>query len=294
MGIHKGLLSFLCGLCVLCGETAAAPPHVVFVTGDNEYGSEISMPMIAAILEKHHGMKTTVLYSEDETGQRNRDGNSIPGLEALRTADLAVFFLRYRQLPDEQLQEIVDFAASGRPMIGLRTSTHAFNYEGPPHDKWNNGFGRDYFGQQWIAHHGHNNSSVIQVVPAMADEPILRGVDREFWVHSWLYNMSQGELRLPENCRILLEGDATKGIERGGEKFGTHEPVAWTREMPVDGGRSRRVFYTSLGHPRDFAIESPRRLMVNAIFWGLGREKEIPAGGTDVTIVGEYNPPDPH
>src|SRR5687768_7575948 len=95
-------------------EEAAAPrdvahsPQVVFVTGDDEYGSEVSMPMVAAILEKHHGMKATVLYAEDDKGQRDRHGNHIPGLEALRTADLAVFFMRYRQLPDDELREIVD------------------------------------------------------------------------------------------------------------------------------------------------------------------------------------------
>jgi type 1 glutamine amidotransferase len=282
-------------------EEKPAPPRdvahstqVVFVTGDDEYGSEISMPMIAAILEQRHGMKATVLYAEDDQGQRDRHGNHIPGLEALRTADAAVFFMRYRQLPDDQLREIVEYAASGRPMIGLRTTTHAFNYEAPPNNKWNNAFGREYFGQQWISHHGHNNSSEIAISAAAADEPILRGVEPRFWVHSWLYNMSQGDLRLPDDCRILLEGDATRGTEPGGEKYGTHEPVAWTREMPVEGGATRRVFYTSLGHPRDFAIESPRRLLVNAVYWCLGREAEIPAEGANVEIVGEYDPPDPH
>ena len=38
----------------------ARGPHVVFVTGDDEYRSEITMPMIAAILEKRHGMRTSV------------------------------------------------------------------------------------------------------------------------------------------------------------------------------------------------------------------------------------------
>ena len=119
-------LSFLCVLCALCVESFAADPqHVVFVTGDDEYVSEQSMPMIADILSKHHGMKTTVLYATNEQGQRDTTAHNIPGLEALRDADLAVFFMRWRELPQEQLDEIVRYAESGKPMIGLRTASHA-------------------------------------------------------------------------------------------------------------------------------------------------------------------------
>jgi type 1 glutamine amidotransferase len=44
------------------------------------------------------------------------------------------------------------------------------------------------------------------------------------------------------------------------------EPITWTRMHK--GGR---VFYTSLGHPDDFQIESFRRLLANALFWAAGR-----------------------
>jgi type 1 glutamine amidotransferase len=47
------------------------------------------------------------------------------------------------------------------------------------------------------------------------------------------------------------------------------EPVAWTRNY-----KSGRIFYTSLGHPRDFAEESFRRLLANALFWASGREAQ--------------------
>lgn len=294
MTVAKLLSIFLCVLCALCVKTASAGPRVVFVTGDDEYGSEISMPMIADILRERHGMKTTVLYATNDKGERDRGAHNIPGLKALREADLAVFFTRWRALPQDQLDEIVRYAESGKPMIGLRTASHTFKYPGPPNDKYNNGFPRDYFGQQWIAHHGHESSSEIQIVQEQAKHPILRGVKPEFWVHSWLYIMNQGDLRLPDDCRVLMEGDAVRGMKSGGEKFGTHEPVSWTREQPLERGGVRRVFYTSLGHPRDLAIESPRRMLVNAVYWGLGRGKEIPPEGANVDIVGKYDPPDPH
>lgn len=288
------ITSALCVLCVLCGESSAAPPHVVFVTGDNEYRSEISMPMIAKILGDRHGMETTVLYSENDRGERDRDGNSIPGLEALRTADAAVFFMRYRALPQAQLNEILAYGASGKPMIGLRTSTHAFKYAGPPNDRYNDAFGREMWGQKWIEHYGHENSSLALVAAKEKDNPILRGVAPEFWLHSWLYVMNKGEDRLPKDCRVLLEGDAIRGIKPGGEKYGERQSLAWTRELKGPEERRQRIFYTSLGHPRDFEDEPARRLLVNAVFWALGREQDIPTEGADVTISGDYAPPDPH
>ena len=104
--------------------TPAAAQHVVFVTGDDEYRSEYSMPMIARILEVRHGLKTSIAYARPTPQTKD----NIEGLEALRTADLAVFFLRWRQLPDHQMRLILDYAASGKPLAGLRTSTHSFQY----------------------------------------------------------------------------------------------------------------------------------------------------------------------
>jgi uncharacterized protein len=306
----KAIKYFAVLLCALGGlpsdfaagqdQPSADPPpaagrstNVVFVTGDDEYGSELSMPMMALILSNHHGMTCTVLYAENEKGERDPHGNSIQGLQSLRNADVAVFFMRYRALPQDQLDEITRYAESGKPMLGLRTTTHAFKYPDAPNSKWNDGFGRNYFGQKWISHYGHGNSSVARIVDARANHPILRGLDKEMWLHSWLYVMNKDENKLPKDCLVLLEGDSIKGDKEGGEKFGTREPLAWTRELPAKGGRQQRIFYTSLGHPRDFAIEGPRRLLVNAIYWALGREKEIPADGAKVDIIGEYDPPDP-
>jgi uncharacterized protein len=283
----------LCVLCALCGRSFAQSPRVVFVTGDDEYSSELSMPMMALILSNHHGMTPTVLYSVDEKGERDRHGKSIPGLETLRTADVAVFYLRWRELPQEQLDEIIRYAESGKPMIGLRTSSHALKYPGPPNDKWNAKFAEDYFGQSWISHYGHNNSTQAHIVPKQADNPILRGVEDDLWLNSWLYVQNKDDDKLAADVTVLMEGDALKGTEPGGEKFGNREPLAWTRELKRDDGKTQRTFYTSLGHPRDFEKESARRLLVNSIYWALGREKDIPEGGAKVDVIGEYLPPDP-
>src|SRR5262245_26307576 len=105
--------------------------HVVLVSGDEEYRSEEALPQLARILAKHHGFKCTVLFAIDPAdGTINPVKNdNIPGLEALKTADLMVIFTRFRDLPDEQMKHIVDYIESGKPVVGLRTATHAFEFK---------------------------------------------------------------------------------------------------------------------------------------------------------------------
>src|SRR5688572_9509313 len=99
-----------------------AKPLIVFVTGDHEYSSEATLPHIATELEKNYGFRTKVLKAHPD---HNSEEN-IPGLEALKEADVAVFFLRWRRLPAEQVQFIEDYLKTGKPVIGFRTTTHAF------------------------------------------------------------------------------------------------------------------------------------------------------------------------
>ena len=103
--------------------------HLVFVSGDDEYRSEEALPLLAKIMAEHHGFKCTVLFAIDpNTGHITPSHQTnIPGLEVLEDADLAIFLLRFRNLPDDQMQYIVDYTNSGKPIIGMRTSTHAFN-----------------------------------------------------------------------------------------------------------------------------------------------------------------------
>ena len=102
--------------------------HVVLVSGDEEYRSEEALTQLGKILAKHHGFKCTVLFAINPA-----DGtidplncNNLPGLEALKTADLMIIATRFRDLPDEQMRHIVDYLDAGKPVIGMRTATHAF------------------------------------------------------------------------------------------------------------------------------------------------------------------------
>ena len=149
-------------------EARRKRPHIVFVTGDDEYRSEITMPLIAELLRRKREFECTVLYAVDPaTGKPNpKYQKNIEGLEALKTADLAVFFMRFRALPDEQMKLILDYVNSGKPIVGLRTSTHAFRYPaGHKNEKYNDQFGIEVFGQKWITHHGHKSTTEVSIIP---------------------------------------------------------------------------------------------------------------------------------
>ncbi|MCA1697956.1 MAG: hypothetical protein LC790_03245, partial [Actinobacteria bacterium] len=99
--------------------------HIVLVAGDHEYRSEETIPQLAKILAKHHGFKCTVLFTLDpKDGTINPNIDNIPGLENLASADLMIMFLRFRNLPDDQMKHLADYIESGKPIIGMRTSTH--------------------------------------------------------------------------------------------------------------------------------------------------------------------------
>src|SRR5437764_7811573 len=92
--------------------------HIVLVSGDEEYRSEEALPQLGKILAQHHGFKCTVLFPIDPAdGTIHPNKSNIPGLEALKTADLMILALRFRDLPDEQMKYIADYVDSGKPII---------------------------------------------------------------------------------------------------------------------------------------------------------------------------------
>jgi type 1 glutamine amidotransferase len=257
-------------------RTAAESPHVVFVTGDHEYSSEETMPLIAAELVKRYGMRATVLKSHpDEKAEEN-----IPGLDALKNADLAVLFLRWRRLPREQVELIGRYLDSGKPVVAFRTTTHAFNYpKGHELEKWNS-FAADYLGAPpgWgngHTHYGHKSSTDVSVISASANDPLLTGVEKSFHVRSWLYHVLPNYP--PSDAKRLLVGRAVDPEK----KEAVDNPVAWTWKNKAGG----RVFMTTLGHPEDFQVESVQRLVFNGINWAVGNPiRNEWAGKIDINV----------
>lgn len=286
------------------GEGPGNGKHVVLVSGDEEYRSEEALPMLAKILARHHGFKTTVLFAIDpETGEIDPDyQKNIPGLEHLRSADLMVIFIRFRELPDEQMKYIDEYLQAGKPIVGMRTATHAFNYQqntSSPYAKydfrsnisgWEGGFGRQILGETWIDHHGvhgeEGTRGLIDGIMERKNHPILKGVT-DIWGPTDVY----GTRELQGNPEILVWGQSSDGMtpesELNWEK--SIMPVAWAKQYTGESGNTGRVFNTTMGASVDLKSEDLRRLLVNACYWALKMEEEIPEK-SNVNIIGEYNP----
>lgn len=299
------------------GEGAGAGKRIVFVTGDEEYRSEEGMPQLAKILATHHGFHCTVLFAIDpKTGHIAPDvQTNIPGLETLADADLMVIFTRFRNLPDAQMQHIVDYVHAGRPIVGLRTATHAFKI---PEDRafaawswrskeWPGGFGRQVLGETWVAHHGaHGSESARGVIaPGQESHPIVRGIaPGTIWDPADVYTV---RLPQPAGCTPIVMGQVLAGMapdspvlppppaptddtkQPGRDKNDPMMPLAWVRNWETPDGKSARVFATTLGSAPAFERIGSRRLIVNACYWALGLEDAI-EDESIVDLVGDYEP----
>ncbi len=273
--------------------------HIVLVSGDEEYRSEQVLPQLAKILAKRHGFTCTVLFAIDpKTGAIAPDRrDNIPGLEALDRADLLVLFTRFRDLPDAQMKHIVDYVESGRPIVAIRTATHAFALDTSKtyaryswnSKEWDGGFGRQVLGETWIDHHArHGKQSTRGILaPGAAGHPILRGLrDGDIWVPTDVYTV---RLPLAGDRTPLVLGQVLESMEPTsapvrGPQNEPMMPVAW-----VGTYRGARVFTTTMGSAQDVTNEGFRRLIVNSCYWAVGLEGRIRAR-SNVALVGPYEP----
>ncbi len=271
--------------------------HIVFLAGDHEYRSEESLPELARILAKRHGFKCTVLFNIDpETGEIVAGNSNIPGMEALKTADLAVVFLRFQNLPKEQMQHLDDYLKRGGPVVGMRTATHAFNMpESAPFSKYSyqskdkdyeKGFGHQVLGQTWVGHYGtnHKQSTRITIIDDKKQHPILRGV-KDIWVQAG------GYVGKPIDGEVLTMAQPLNGMQPDSPADETKPPMPseWTRTYTSASGKKGRVFTTLYGTPEDLLNDGYRRMLVNACYWALGMEDAIKADA-NVDFVGPFEP----
>ena len=301
--------------------------HIVLISGDEEYRSEEALPQLAKILSKHHGFKCTVLFAQDPSlsGIVNSNyGKNIPGLVSLDSADMMVIFTRFRALPDEQMQHIDNYLKRGKPVMGIRTATHAFNfkkestsyykhysnnYDGEK-SEWKGGFGRLVLGEKWISHHGHHKhqSTRGMVAEDAESHPITNGIKSgDIWGSTDVYGV---RLPLPGDSQPIILGQV---INRSGEYdendvfFGMKDtdskiakenneglkvndilmPITWTKTYQLPEGQTGRSVTSTIGAATDLMNEGVRRLLINSVFWAM--ESSVP-DKANVDLVGSYNP----
>lgn len=266
---------------------------IVLISGDEEYRSEESCPMLAKILSQKHGFDCVVLFAINPDGgyiDPNFQKN-IPGTAALDSADLMIIGTRFRQLPDDQIAKFAAYLDAGKPVIGFRTATHAFTGGAKTGDfKWAD-FGLNILGEKWVNHHGKHKVEGTRsfIEAANAKHEVLNGVG-EIFGDSDVYGIAN----LDQNAAtILLRGAVTETLDPAsknleGPKNNPMMPLAWLREYTAPNGTTKgKAFCTTMGSSTDFADEDLRRLVVNAAFHLTGQK--VPAKA-DVGYVDPFSP----
>jgi len=280
-----------------CGGAGEAK-HIVYIASDHEYRGEETLPALARIMAKRYGFKCTVFFGRHpEDGTILPGSSNISGLEVLQDADLLVVFMRFIQLPDEEMAHFAAYVDRGGPIMGLRTSTHAFqirkknpyfrydyNYPG---EEFHQGFGRQVLGETWVSHYGtnHEQSSILGIEPENREHPILRGV-------SDMHTQAGGYTADPiEGSTVLARGIILNGMEKTSpvDTEKTLMPVAWVRDYPSASGALARVFTTTQGASEDISNDGFRRMLINAHLWCLGMDDAITPEG-EIAFVGPFNP----
>jgi len=226
---------------VLAAQWAgAAPLKICLVSGSAEYKSDESLAAFQQFLETHYRAVCTRAFGKDK-------GDDLPGIEALDSTDVMVLFTRRLTLPPQQMAHVRKFIDAGKPLVGIRTASHAF-------ENWQpdvKALDRDVLGGSYTGHYDADTPAKLDF--KQPDHPILKGV-APFTTTGKLYKNPQ----LAPDVTLLATASTAD----------YREPVAWTRS------RHGRVFYTSLGIPDDFKLEPFRKMLAQAVFWTANRPIE--------------------
>ena len=198
--------------------------RIVLIGGDEEYRSEEMLPQLARILATRHGFRCTVVLPQNDKGEIDPENQvSAPGIAALDRADLCILMIRFRHYSDEDMGHLVRFVETGKPIIAIRTSTHAFQY---PKDsvspyrlwswdskQWSGGFGKQMLGETWVSHWGVHGVQATRGIP-VAKSPLLNGVDGLFGTTD-VY-----EAAPPKDAQVIVSGEVTESLEPGAKAAG--------------------------------------------------------------------------
>lgn len=272
--------------------------HIVFLASDHEYRAEEACPALARILAKRMGFKCTVVFGVDQNGFIEAGSSQVSGMEALEKADLFFIFARFLNLPDDQMAHVESYLERGGPVVGLRTSSHAFKIPGASkYAKYDfkskvagyeNGFGHQVLGNTWVGHYGtnHKQGTRITTIPEQRGHVILTGVGETAFTHAGAYvGKAAPDFTVLTNSQPLVSMDPASEADTTKPPM----PSTWTRNYAAKDGTKHRVFHSTQGASQDFLDDNYRRLILNGVLWAIGMEKAIKAD-LDISFVGPFNP----
>ncbi|OYP35177.1 isochorismatase family protein [Rhodopirellula sp. MGV] len=220
-------------------------PTIAMMIGESEYETAITLPAFAV---QKLGIDYRVRYILESV----EDQGSFIGFDELDSADMLLVSVRRKTLPPGQLQQIQQFVAAGKPVLGIRTASHAFclRKQDAPEGRsdWPE-FDAQVFGGHYTDHHPNGlRSTVVPSSQSTQSESARWLKFKPFQQGGSLYKVRP----LESDASVLAIGRA-EGID--------DEPVAWTYRRQ-DGGLS---FYTSLGHWNDFSETAFVEMLQQAI-----------------------------
>lgn len=242
---------FLVALAFAATVVSAAPAgdarkKIVMLISEPEYDTAKSLPEFAAKFLENDFRVAFV------SGPTPQGENTFDRVDEIADADVLLVSVRRRTPPKSQLDAIRRHVAAGKPVVGIRTASHAFalgknqklSEDGAEWREWD----ADVIGGNYANHHGKGPPT--SVTAAKPGHSLLRGITLPFTSDSSLYKANP----LRPGAEAVLTGTIPGQAP---------EPVAWTFRRR-DGGRT---FYTSLGGVSDFQNPAFTQLLRNGINW---------------------------
>lgn len=236
-------------------------PKLALIISEFEYKTYETLPAFAKANFSDDFQIESAINSDEQCQE-------LPGIDILRDADVAILAMWRRTLPPEQLGIVKDYIAAGKPIVAIRSASHAFQTRDgttPAGTETWPTFDRDVLGCHYQGHHGNYVTqgfppTHVWIVPEAEGNPLLAGIATgEFTVPSWLYKVQP----LSEGAEPLVMGRVADRQPQ--------EPVAWTYHTNHGG----RVFYTSLGSPEDFELPQFQSLLRNGLYWAADRLQPV-------------------
>ena len=237
------------GLWLVAPGQAAEPLRVCLVSGSLEYQSNETLAQLQSFLEDRYDVRCSRAFLQ------GNDEEHLPGLEHLDDCDVMLLFTRRLRLSGDELARIKRYCQADRPLVGVRTASHALQ-------TWLE-LDKEVLGGDYQGHYGLGPVTKISPTDDGRKHPILTGFT-PFETSGSLYKNPH----VADDVRVLLTGSI---VDAQGAPHS--EPIAWTRELA-----GRRIFYTSLGHPDDFSHADFKRLLAQALFWTAKREPAEKSG----------------
>lgn len=272
--------------------------HIVFLASDHEYRAEEVCPALARILANHYGFKCTVIFGVDKDGFIEAGSSRVSGLAALEKAELFFIVARFLNPPDEEMAQIEAYLQRGGPVVGLRTSSHAFQIPATSkyakydfHSKtagYEDGFGHQVLGNTWVGHYGenHKQGTRITTIPEQRGNVILTGVGETAFTHAGAYVG-----KVAPDFTVLTTSQPLISMDPNAEADTKKPPMpsTWTRQYAAKDGSMHRVFHSTQGASEDILDNNYRRLILNGALWAMGMEKDIKPD-MNISFVGPFQP----